>query len=849
MLALALVAVICRCSQPSPPAATVEGVARMLGSSTGTTVGSSDFAWEPSRGWLTDLVLGRRVLFLGSPEPRAPHDLFRASVRVSPEGRPISVVRSVNLTSSPLGDVHPLVLRDHYAAYAMNAAGAVQQVTLLDLDGERPNAERLIDRLMATLTNWQETGATDGLARTDVSMSQPCSVVKLGFEARVMTVAPAGGDDRFGIDLGTGEVVPGPAADRAGATSMQMPHLNKPPIIWAVDTVRAWTGPAPIAWLEEKVFDWKDRLKRLAYFGLGGQREEPVALAAATVPTAPAAPRALGADGMPQEAPWPPAPLQSMWKQPDPEEGKWEPVRHPFLKRTKVHGAKQAAPPYFYTTYVRSDPKRPYSKVLLIAIDSRQLQLGMEGGVEDPKPLTGAHGEGRIPRDPSILSRVVGAFNGAFKTTHGQYGMMVNRRVLLPPKPGGATVLVASDGRAGFGTWPASDAVPPDVVSFRQNLEPLVEDGKVNPSGRTQWGFQLPGTSMLTHRSGLCMTSAGHMIYAWGPEVSAITLGNAMVQAGCIYGVHLDMNPHHTAFAFLDIRDAGRKDWDAKILTPEMETLPERYILWSPKDFFYLMLRNFDPPAIDGVDMDPDDGTQPPPAWAPAFFHSTISEGGVPVKVMGIAPGRARFRVRAGAAAPDSEPSDDLPSTLDAQEARQVLAAVGLGNTAKGHSLGMRVASTTRTPLGSEAILVAGAEGDLQLVAPGAKRSIPVEGDAIELPVLKSAGKLSQAASVRSAMRKRGAICVSSSGHTWIAQATASIDEPLVQALGKLGCDTVASLDRGAHDASIVARAGTPTPPVDRYEQAVLYVFSRAMNQGAYRWGVRPTGPAVAPTP
>jgi len=89
----------------------------------------------------------------------------------------------------------------------------------------------------------------------------------------------------------------------------------------------------------------------------------------------------------------------------------------------------------------------------------------------------------------------------------------------------------------------------------------------------------LPGTSMLTHRSGLCLTNTGHMIYAWGAEVSAPTLGTAMMLAGCSYALHLDMNPHHTAFAFLDIREPTKRDYDAKILTPEMEVMPERFIL------------------------------------------------------------------------------------------------------------------------------------------------------------------------------------------------------------------------------------------------------------------------------
>lgn len=847
LIGLVLLAVVGQWLRAAPPAASVEGVAAMLSAASGTSVGPRDFVWEPSRGVLADLILGRRVLFTGRASPASPRDLWRASVLLAPEGRPLHVARAVNLTSSPLGDVDPLVARGGYAAYAMNSLGAVQQITCLDLHGDQQVApERFVDRVMAKLTNWQETDSFDGIARVEINTSQSLRSVNLDFGEQHLEVAPEGTQERFSLDLRTAEVIASPAADHVGASSLQLPHLAKPPVIWAVDTVRAWTGPEPIAWLEEQVFDLKDALRRFVYFQVPGGGDAATATLAAPAPPAPTAPRALSADGISEEIPWPPPPLRSMWKEPDPAEGKWEPVKHSFLQKPRVPGAKEQAPPYFYTTFVKPDPKRPYVKVLLVAMDSRQLQIGMEGGVEDPKPLTGARGEGRIPRDPAVLSRVVGAFNGAFKTTHGQYGMMVNRRVLLPPKPGAATVVALQDGRAGLGSWPSSDAIPAEVVSYRQNLEPLVEDMKVAPSGRVQWGFQLPGTSFLTHRSGLCLTNAGHLVYAWGGEVSAITLGNAMVQAGCVYGIHLDMNPHHTAFAFTDIRDPAKRDFDAKILTPEMETLPERFIVWSPKDFFYLMLRRFEPPEVKGAQFKADDGTQPPPAWAPAFFQSDWTESGVPVRVIAVAPGRARLRVRAGARSSDEASDDGLASSLDAVEARQVMAVVGLGNAPKGEARGLRVGGKTGAPAGDGALLVSRVDGSFALLPQGS-RNVPADADFVELPAIMSAGRPLEGTAARSAMRKRGALCVSPDGFLWIATATASLDEPLAAALAKVGCELAVSTDRGVQEPALVARAGTSSPPLDRYEQTVAYLLGRPLMPGAVRWGsTAPTTAALA---
>ena len=44
---------------------------------------------------------------------------------------------------------------------------------------------------------------------------------------------------------------------------------------------------------------------------------------------------------------------------------------------------------FSYKTFVRPDPLRPYSKIILVAMDSRQLDFDMEAGVEDPKSALG----------------------------------------------------------------------------------------------------------------------------------------------------------------------------------------------------------------------------------------------------------------------------------------------------------------------------------------------------------------------------------------------------------------------------------------------------------------------------
>src|SRR5260370_10014354 len=140
--------------------------------------------------------------------------------------------------------------------------------------------------------------------------------------------------------------------------------------------------------------------------------------------------------------------------------------------------------------------------------------------------------------------------------------MMWQRGAFLPPLPGAATLIVLEDGRVGFGTWGKESKVTgilgvgdDDIAAFRQNRDPRVDHGQINPTGRNQWGFTLPGKGVQTERSGLCVTTGGHLIYSWGDDVSATALAKAMQMAGCDYAMHLDMNPYHTGFLFAAIDD------------------------------------------------------------------------------------------------------------------------------------------------------------------------------------------------------------------------------------------------------------------------------------------------------
>src|SRR6185295_11744785 len=174
-----------------------------------------------------------------------------------------------------------------------------------------------------------------------------------------------------------------------------------------------------------------------------------------------------------------------------------------------------------------------------------------------------------------------------------------------------------ADGSTGFGTWPEMAPVPRDMISFRQNMTPLVVGDAPNPYKRHWWGGVPPGWTQETRtvRSAICLTKEGFVGYFYGASIDPDVLALSMLRARCIYGIHLDMNAGHTGLELYRAAPKGRLPainhplddmWEARGNVPGMDgwefigrrmfrlmalmNFP-RYIGTEQRDFFYLTLR------------------------------------------------------------------------------------------------------------------------------------------------------------------------------------------------------------------------------------------------------------------
>jgi hypothetical protein len=147
-------------------------------------------------------------------------------------------------------------------------------------------------------------------------------------------------------------------------------------------------------------------------------------------------------------------------------------------------------------------------------------------------------------------ARLLAAFNGGFLMGYGCLpcgvgGMEVAGHVLVPLVSGMTSLVLGPSGSVSMGVWgrgfpPAGAA----VYSVRQCLPPLVSGGRVSPDvgNISAWGATLGGGD-LTARSAVGIDARGNVLYAGSMSALPSDLANALVSAGAVTAMELDINP------------------------------------------------------------------------------------------------------------------------------------------------------------------------------------------------------------------------------------------------------------------------------------------------------------------
>jgi hypothetical protein len=147
------------------------------------------------------------------------------------------------------------------------------------------------------------------------------------------------------------------------------------------------------------------------------------------------------------------------------------------------------------------------------------------------------------------VAGVVALFNGGFKVAANAGGSYVDGVTLHPLVTGRASLAIDARGHWHLGVWGQPGFTSARAfISVRQNLSLLVERGHPSATADSTnwmlWGDPLGGAPKEP-RSAVGVDAAGNLIYvATMTHIMPIDLARAMVAAGVVTGMELDMNPY-----------------------------------------------------------------------------------------------------------------------------------------------------------------------------------------------------------------------------------------------------------------------------------------------------------------
>jgi hypothetical protein len=245
--------------------------------------------------------------------------------------------------------------------------------------------------------------------------------------------------------------------------------------------------------------------------------------------------------------------------------------------------------PAIFTTFERPDPLHPSIVAGVARIDTHATRLQLVAGTTQPDRTIGPE-RAQVPVD--VRAGLVATFNSGFKMIDANGGFYADGRTAKALRAGAASVVIRSDGSATVGQWGRDASLTPDVVAVRQNLDLVVDQGQpvaaLADNTGDRWGTT-HNQVQYTWRSGLGTDTAGNLIYVAGGGMNLTTLAAALVQAGAVCGMQLDIHTQMVDFLTYPA-GADHAAYGVKLL-PDMAGGANRYLLPDQRDFFAVTLR------------------------------------------------------------------------------------------------------------------------------------------------------------------------------------------------------------------------------------------------------------------
>ncbi|MEN9553696.1 MAG: hypothetical protein RLY24_1291 [Actinomycetota bacterium] len=254
-----------------------------------------------------------------------------------------------------------------------------------------------------------------------------------------------------------------------------------------------------------------------------------------------------------------------------------------------VSVARVRTKPIIYATSMR--PLWCYGSVVatMATYDPNKVRAGLFNGTEVP----GGKGWRNSSKIKTTAEKaLVASFNGGFRFEHEPGGYVTEGKIVRKLRKGYATFGIRTDGTSTVGVWGKDMTNDGTWASLRQNLPPLLYQGKVvyHTYDKVDWGKDF-GNKLYNFRSAVCVRTDGLMMFVAVGKVNIAMLADTLLVAGCSTAMELDINGTWPFFAVYD--NFGKTDRNGKTIDKRMGD-PNRHLNGSTKDFIAL----FDPETL-----------------------------------------------------------------------------------------------------------------------------------------------------------------------------------------------------------------------------------------------------------
>jgi len=246
--------------------------------------------------------------------------------------------------------------------------------------------------------------------------------------------------------------------------------------------------------------------------------------------------------------------------------------------------------PAVQVAYLRPDSSHTSYLAGVVWMSGKALRLVQHPGFEDPGHLSLFSQPDTVPT--SARAGLVATFNSGFKIKDARGAYYADGHTVGALTAGAASLVVYKDGHTDIGAWGSTVSMTPDVVSVRQNLKLLVDNGQLAPNldsnVQSNWGATIKG-AYYVWRSGIGVTKSGDLVFVAGDALSVHSLAALLLRAGAVRAMQLDINVAWISFMWYTPGASVTSPVPHKLVA--FQRPASRYFTDTSRDFFAVFTR------------------------------------------------------------------------------------------------------------------------------------------------------------------------------------------------------------------------------------------------------------------